>query len=87
MHRIKVGIIGTGWCGGIRAVACAANPLVEALYIAETRAERLAEIAAQTRPAKATSDWRELLDIKEIDAIYISATPETTHYPMARDCL
>jgi scyllo-inositol 2-dehydrogenase (NAD+) len=87
MRRIKVGIIGTGWCGGIRAVACAANPLVEALYIAETRPERLAEIAAQTNPVKATSDWRELLDIKEIDAIYISATPETTHYPMARDCL
>src|SRR5258708_21771578 len=87
MGRIRVGIIGTGWCGGIRAAACAANPLVEALYIAEIQPDRLAEIAAQTKPVKATADWRELLEIEEIDAIYISATPETTHYPMARDCL
>src|SRR6266851_3049839 len=87
MRRIRVGIIGTGWCGGIRAAACAANPLVEGLYIAEIRPERLADVAAQTKPVKATAEWRELLEIAEIDAIYISATPETTHYPMARDCL
>jgi predicted dehydrogenase len=85
--RIAVGIIGTGWCGGIRAHACAANPLVEGLYIAENKPARLAEIAAQTHPVKATEEWRELLDIKAIDAVYISATPETVHYPMARDCL
>src|SRR5580692_9129869 len=87
MRRINVGIIGTGWCGGIRANACAANPLVDGLYIAEIKPERLAEVAAATNPRKATTEWRELLDIKEIDAVYISATPETTHYPMARDCL
>jgi predicted dehydrogenase len=86
-RRINVGIIGTGWCGGIRAHACAANPLVEGLYIAENKPARLAEIAAQTHPVKATEEWRELLDIKAIDAVYISATPETVHYPMARDCL
>ena len=87
LKRINVGIIGTGWCGGIRANACAANPLVEGLYIAENRPERLAEVAAETNPVKATVEWRELLDIKEIEAIYVSATPETTHYPMARACL
>jgi len=87
MRRINVGIIGTGWCGGIRANACAANPLVDGLYIADINPERLAEVAAATKPRKATTEWRELLDIKEIEAVYISATPETTHYPMARDCL
>ena len=39
------------------------------------------------RRQHAISDYRQLLDIREIEAIYISATPETTHYPMARDCL
>jgi scyllo-inositol 2-dehydrogenase (NAD+) len=87
MRRINVGIIGTGWCGGIRANACAANPLVDGLYIAEIKPERLAEVAAATNPRKATTEWRELLDIKEIDAVYISATPETIHYPIARECL
>jgi scyllo-inositol 2-dehydrogenase (NAD+) len=33
------------------------------------------------------SDYRELVANAEIEALYISATPETTHYPMARDCL
>lgn len=87
MERINVGIIGTGWCGGIRATACAANPLVDGLYLAEVNPERLAEVARETNPRKATTEWRELLEIDEIDAFIISATPETTHYPMARDCL
>jgi len=87
MRQIGVGIIGTGWCGGIRAQTCAAHPLVKSLHLAEIRPERRAEVAAATRAATATGDYRELLGRAEIDALYISATPETTHYPMARDCL
>ena len=49
MKQIGVGIIGTGWCGGIRAQACAAHPLVKSLHIAETRPERLSEVAKSTR--------------------------------------
>jgi scyllo-inositol 2-dehydrogenase (NAD+) len=87
MRKINVGIIGTGWCGGIRASACAAHSLVDGLYVAEIKPQRLAEVAEETHPRKATTEWRELLDLQEIDAVMISATPETTHYPMARDAL
>lgn len=87
MKQINVGIIGTGWCGGIRAETCAAHPLVKNLHLAEVKPARLAEIAQATRATSATTDYRELLNIAEIDAYYISATPETLHYPMARDCL
>ena len=87
MKQIDVGIIGTGWCGGIRAQTCAANPLVKNLHLAEIRPERLGEVAKATGARTAVTDYRELLGIAEIEAIYISATPETTHYPMARDCL
>jgi predicted dehydrogenase len=87
MKQIGVGIIGTGWCGGIRAQACAANPLVKSLHLAEIRPERLAEVAKATAAKTAVADYRELLGIAEIEAAYISATPETTHFPMARDCL
>jgi predicted dehydrogenase len=87
MRQIGVGIIGTGWCGGIRAQTCAAHPLVKSLHLAEIRPERLAELAKATRASTATADYRDLLRIPDIEAIYISATPETTHYPMARDCL
>jgi predicted dehydrogenase len=87
MKQINVGIIGTGWCGGIRAETCAENPVVKEIHIAETRPERLAEVAKATGARTATTDYRELLKIGGIDAVMISATPETTHYPMARDSL
>jgi predicted dehydrogenase len=50
MKQINVGIIGTGWCGGIRAVASAASPWVGELHIAEIREERLKEVAGMTHP-------------------------------------
>ncbi len=87
MKRINVGIIGTGWCGGIRADTCAASPLVEQLHLAETKPERLAEMAAQTGARTATADYRELLEMPDIDAIIVSATPETVHVPMTRESL
>jgi predicted dehydrogenase len=87
MRQIGVGIIGTGWCGGIRAQTCAAHPLVRGLYLAETRPERLAEVAKATGARTAATDYRELLASDDIEAVFVSATPETTHFPMARDCL
>ena len=87
MRQIGVGVIGTGWCGGIRAETAAGHPLVKSLHVAETRPERLREIAAKTGAKTATGDYRELLRIDGIEAIMISATPESTHFPMARDAL
>jgi len=87
MKQIGVAVIGTGWCGGIRAETCAAHSLVESLHIAEIRPERLDEMAKATSARSAVADYRELLELAEIDAVYISATPETTHYPITRDCL
>ncbi|MDE2008222.1 MAG: Gfo/Idh/MocA family oxidoreductase, partial [Rhodospirillales bacterium] len=87
MDRIELGLIGAGWCGGIRAVAAADHPLVAGLHIAEIRPDRLAEIAAATGARSATTEWQELLARPEIDAVMISATPETLHYPMARAAL
>jgi predicted dehydrogenase len=87
MKQVSIGIIGTGWCGGIRAETCAASPYVSALHLAEIKPERLKEVAGTTQPATATSDYRTLLNNSTIDGIIISTTPETTHYPMAKECL
>lgn len=87
MRQINVGVIGPGWCGGIRANACARNPLVRELHLAEIRPDRLAEVAAETNPTYTTDNYEELLKNDEIDAIFISATPETTHYPMVKAAL
>jgi len=86
MKPISVAVVGTGWCGGIRAEALAAHPLVKELHLAEIRAERLAELKQKLQPASALADYRQLLD-KDIEAAYVSATPESTHYPMAKDFL
>ncbi|MBX2885830.1 MAG: Gfo/Idh/MocA family oxidoreductase [Granulosicoccus sp.] len=87
MDRINLGIIGTGWCGGIRAETAYANPLVDQLHIAENRAERLEEMKPKCLPTVATSDYRQLIENQQIDAVMISATPETTHFPMAKEAL
>src|SRR5919109_2891910 len=87
MKPIEVAVIGTGWCGGIRAETLAAHPLVKALHLAEINAVRLSELSKKTKARTAVSDYKDLLKKSEIEAVYISATPETTHYPIARDCL
>ncbi len=87
MRKINIAIIGTGWCGGIRAVACSTSPWVNELHIAEIREERLKEVAALTTPATATTDYRDLLKDPSIDAVMISTTPEPTHYPIAKESM
>ena len=87
MKNLNVGIIGTGWCGGIRANTCASSPLVDEVHIAEINPDRLAEVAAESGARIATLNYKELLEDDKIDAFIISATPEETHYPMTRECL
>lgn len=87
MKQLQIGIIGAGWCGGIRAETCAGSPYVGGLHLAEIKPDRLKEVATKTRPATATTDYRALLGNTNIDAVVISATPETTHYPMAKESL
>lgn len=87
MNQIEVGLIGPGWCGGIRADACADSPQVSKLHIAEIRPERLEEVAHSTGAATATADYRELLENPDISAIIVSSTPEPTHYTFTKEAL
>lgn len=87
MKQVEIAVIGTGWCGGIRAETCARYPSVSALHLAEIRPERLTEIAKATGAKTATADYRDLLRNDNISAVFVCATPETTHFPIARDAL
>jgi predicted dehydrogenase len=84
---IGVAVVGTGWCGGIRARTLAGHALVKSLHLAEVRAERLAELKSQLEPASATRDYNQFVGNPDIQAVYVSSTPEATHYPIARDFL
>ncbi len=87
MATTEVAVIGTGWCGGIRAETLANSVLVDALHICEIRPDRLEEVRALTGPATATLDYRDIVSNPAISVVYISTAPEETHYPIARDCL
>ncbi|HEX5868328.1 MAG TPA: Gfo/Idh/MocA family oxidoreductase, partial [Beijerinckiaceae bacterium] len=87
MRQVEVAVIGTGWCGGIRAETLSRSALVDKLHICEIRPERLAEVKALTRPATATLDYQDIIKNPDISVVYISTTPESNHFPIARDCL
>jgi scyllo-inositol 2-dehydrogenase (NAD+) len=82
-----VGVIGTGWIGEIRARVCAEHPLVESLHLAEIDPARLARVAKATGARTATTDYHDLLARPDVDLVFVSTTPETTHYPITRACL
>ena len=87
MKQVEAAVIGTGWCGGIRAETLSRTALVDKLHICEIRPDRLAEVKALTRPATATLDYRDIVNNPNISVVYICTTPEQTHFPITRDCL
>ena len=87
MNELEVAVIGTGWCGGIRAETLSRSALVKKLHVCEIRPDRLAEIKALTDPASATLDYQDIVNNDAIRVVYICTTPEHTHFPIARDCL
>ena len=87
MRQVEVAVIGTGWCGGIRAETLARSALVDKLHICEIRSDRLSEVKELTNPASATLDYMDIVNNKAIEAVYISTTPEQTHYPIAKACM
>jgi predicted dehydrogenase len=87
VELLEAAVIGTGWCGGIRAETLARSALCGKLHICEIRPDRLAEIAALTNPATATRDYRDIVENQDIAVVYICTAPEQTHFPITRDCL
>jgi len=87
VELLEAAVIGTGWCGGIRAETLARSALCSKLHICEIRPDRLAEIAALTNPVTATRDHRDIVDNRDIGVVYICTAPEQTHFPITRDCL
>ena len=60
MRQIEVRIIGAGRYGGIRVETCAGDPAVCRLHVAETRPERLDELAKTAGAIAASADDPEL---------------------------
>src|SRR5436305_9072920 len=82
VKQVEVAVVGTGWCGGIRAETLSRSALVDKLHICEIRPDRLAEVKALTRPASATLDYHDILRNPNISVVYVCTTPEGNHYPI-----
>ena len=87
VELLEAAVIGTGWCGGIRAETLSRSALCKKLHVCEIRPDRLAEVKALTNPATATLDYRDVIANENISVVYICTTPENTHFPITRDCL
>ncbi len=87
VKQVEAAVIGTGWCGGIRAETLSRSALCDRLHICEIKPDRLAEMKALTKPATATLDYQDIVKNDAIKVVYICTTPEHTHFPITRDCL
>ncbi len=87
IKRLNVGLVGTGWVGGIRANACAGTALVDEIHVAEINPKRREEIVRETNAVSSTDDWRTLLANPTIDVMIISMTPETQRFPIVMAAL
>ncbi len=77
MEKLRVGVIGLGFIGGLHVRIMAENPLVDLVAVADIN-EASAKSAAQTYGCKYYTDYNEMLRNPEIDAVDI-CVPEDFH--------
>ncbi|MCK4692084.1 MAG: Gfo/Idh/MocA family oxidoreductase [Anaerolineales bacterium] len=85
MEQIKIGVIGCGYWGPNLIRNFVEIPTSEVVGVADLREERLEHIKSRYPKIEVTEDYRTLFSMG-LDAVVV-ATPPTTHYPIARDCL
>ncbi len=86
--QMEVAVIGTGWCGGIRAETLSRSALVDKLHICEIRPDRLAEVKAAHQPgnrdARLSGHHQEPRHHRRL---HLAPRRSTRIIPIARDCL
>lgn len=85
MNAVRVGVIGYGYWGPNLVRNFAELPDVELVAVADLDLNRLAKVKRRYPETLITQNYRDLFDFG-LDAVVI-ATPPTTHYAIARDCL
>src|SRR4026209_1356080 len=86
MTTTTIGIIGCGYWGPNLLRHFAENEAAEVRAIRGLDAARFTAIGRRYPAARTTTDYSELLNDPELDAIVI-ATPVATHFPIARQAL
>ena len=86
MSKVRVGIIGAGNIAKLHALGYANAPNAELHAVCDVNGERARERAAQWGAAKSYTDYRDLLDDPEVDAVDV-ITPHHLHARMGVDAL
>src|ERR1700679_3225835 len=83
--NLRFGVVGLGRIGKIHIENLARRiPGAEVVAVCNTNAAELAAIAARLGIARTFADYRELLDLAEVDAVAI-CSPTDQHYQMIVD--
>lgn len=83
---IKIGVIGYGYWGPNLVRSIFEAPETQVVAVSDMKEDRLQLVNSRYPSVKVTTDYRELLDDPEIDAVAI-ATPVHAHYHLALEAL
>ena len=86
MKSTTVGVIGCGYWGPNLLRNFAENEAAQLRWICDLDEARLASMSRRYPSAQTTTDYRQLLDDAELDAVAV-VTPVATHFLIARDFL
>ncbi|NDJ76219.1 MAG: Gfo/Idh/MocA family oxidoreductase [Chloroflexi bacterium] len=85
MYTLKIGVIGAGYWGPNLLRNFVEIPDADAIAVADLDEERLRFVKKRYPSLMVTQDYHDLFELG-LDAVAI-ATPPSTHYAIARDCL
>lgn len=86
MEQVRIGVIGLGIMGELYVRIYAAHPLARVVAVSSRRQSRVDEIKAQYSVESGYTDYRQMLERPDLDAVVV-ATPDADHYAPARAAL
>lgn len=86
MDQVRIGVIGLGIMGELYVKIYSAHPLAQVIAVCSRRQERVEEIRARYAIPHGYTEYRKMLERKDLDAVVI-ATPDKHHFAPARDVL
>lgn len=86
MEKVRIGVIGLGIMGELYVKIYAAHPLAQVVAVSSRRQTRVDEIQKQYKVEAGYTDYRKMLDLKDLDAVVV-ATPDMHHFIPTREVL
>ena len=73
MHKLRIGIVGAGRMGRIRAISAQAHQSCSVTRVADPIADRALELASHVGAAW-SADWEEIVQAQDVDAVVVATT-------------